>query len=495
MADIAGNTYDTALAITVGTTAKTFKDAVSPLDTNDYYRFSVSGRRSFNLALSGLTADANVELQREDGTVLQNSTQLGIANEGIYRTIDPGTYFIRVYPTAGATTNYSFRVSAFPDLAGETLATARSVAINSSPILFQDYVGTSDSADVYRIDLNKRGVLNLKLDGLAANANVQLLNSAGSILQSSLKPGTTAEVLDRAVDAGTYYVRVFPATTQASTSYNLTLSHIPDIVSYQSQGLNPWPSTLLEASGLIRGSGDYWWSHNDSGNSPTLYAVNDSGSMLNQVTISGATNGDWEEITAGLYPGLSGRALFIGDFGNNQSSSVGTRTDQKIYVVKEPTLMDTSVPVVAVLPIRYPSGNFDCEAMVYDPIAQQLVLITKDWSLAGQSKVFTRSLNPIENTLTLVGTFSLANRPFGLDRLVTGAAMGETGQVMMIRSYQTAFRWVRSSTESLASMLTRSPQGITLAYEPQGEAIALTGDQFYTVSEQQPKLIRYTPVA
>ena len=52
---------------------------------------------------------------------------------------------------------------------------------------------------------------------------MQLLNASGGLIQSSANSGTSAESIIRQVNAGTYYIRVFPYSS-SSTYYNLNAS-------------------------------------------------------------------------------------------------------------------------------------------------------------------------------------------------------------------------------------------------------------------------------
>jgi hypothetical protein len=107
------------------------------------------------------------------------------------------------------------------DYAGNTLGTARNITLSSSTTI-QDWVGSADTNDYYRFTVASTSNLNLSLNGLTSDADVQLLNSSGSLIQSSANAGTSAESIVRQVNAGTYYIRVLPYS--GSTSYNLNLS-------------------------------------------------------------------------------------------------------------------------------------------------------------------------------------------------------------------------------------------------------------------------------
>jgi hypothetical protein len=112
--DFTGNTLGTAKALELTSSLQTFTGSVSPLDTNDYYGFNLSNRSSFNMTLSGLGANADVELLNSGGEVLQTSAQLGTSSESLFTSLDAGSYYIKVYSGAETTTDYSLNLSATP---------------------------------------------------------------------------------------------------------------------------------------------------------------------------------------------------------------------------------------------------------------------------------------------------------------------------------------------------------------------------------------------
>ncbi|ODV37529.1 S8 family serine peptidase [Microcystis aeruginosa] len=221
--DLAGNTLATARAITVGSSTTSYTDWVGSTDTNDYYRFSLANSGNFNLGLTGMTADADVQLLNSSGSVIAYSDNGGTASESITRQLSAGTYYIRVYPYSG-NTNYNLAVSATSsvDLAGNTLATARAITVGSSTTSYTDWVGSTDTNDYYRFTLANSGNFNLGLTGMTADADVLLLNSSGSLIASSTNGGTTSESITRQLSAGTYYIRVYPYS--GNTNYNLAVS-------------------------------------------------------------------------------------------------------------------------------------------------------------------------------------------------------------------------------------------------------------------------------
>jgi methionine-rich copper-binding protein CopC len=119
MPDNAGNTLAAARNLgTLGTTTQTFNDWVGNTDTNDYYKFVLGGTRNLRLSLTGLSADADVQVLNSAGSELRSGTNGSATSEAInLDNLAAGTYYVRVYPgSSGAQTNYSLGLRA------ETLA-------------------------------------------------------------------------------------------------------------------------------------------------------------------------------------------------------------------------------------------------------------------------------------------------------------------------------------------------------------------------------------
>lgn len=100
---------------------------------------------------------------------------------------------------------------------------------------FADFVGANEPADIYSFILNTPSLFSLTLDGLSADADVELiqdLNGNGAvglddIIASSNNLGITSEeiVSKGALPAGIYFVRVSPF--QGDVNYNLRLISAP----------------------------------------------------------------------------------------------------------------------------------------------------------------------------------------------------------------------------------------------------------------------------
>ena len=109
------------------------------------------------------------------------------------------------------------------------LNTATAINLTASPAVLNDTITSATPNKIYRFSLATRSSLNLSISGLSANATVQLIQDrnhngaidAGDVIASSTQSGTIAKSISRALEPGTYYVRISASTPGISTSYRL----------------------------------------------------------------------------------------------------------------------------------------------------------------------------------------------------------------------------------------------------------------------------------
>ncbi|QIR37396.1 hypothetical protein HCG51_12210 [Tolypothrix sp. PCC 7910] len=112
------------------------------------------------------------------------------------------------------------------DVAGNTTANAFKMGTVSGSGNFRDRLSAVDCNDYYEFNLSTYSDFNLSLNELSADANVQLLNSNGAIIQTSANSGSTAESMSLQLGAGNYYIQVYQSGS-TTTNYNLTVSAAP----------------------------------------------------------------------------------------------------------------------------------------------------------------------------------------------------------------------------------------------------------------------------
>ena len=112
------------------------------------------------------------------------------------------------------------------DNAGNSLPLARNIGNLSSTQTFSDFIGTADTNDFYRFTLTNNSNFSLTLNGLSGDADVELLDINGNLIQNSTNGGTTADTINRTLNAGTYFARVYPMSG-VNTNYSLSLTANP----------------------------------------------------------------------------------------------------------------------------------------------------------------------------------------------------------------------------------------------------------------------------
>ena len=233
----AGNSIATSNSLN-GSGTNTITGSVGGSDIADYYNFVATNTGTARLTLLGLNADIDLFLEDSSGYNLNASTEGGSTNENFSYYVYAGTpYYVRISPWDVAGSNYNLNVilpsgTVGPRTgtdsingtnindAGNSTATANSLS-GSGNNTITGSVGGSDIDDYYKFVATNTGTASVLLFGLNADTDLYLLNSSGTILNSSGYSGSTSESLNYDVNAGnTYYVQVHPFDV-AGSNYDL----------------------------------------------------------------------------------------------------------------------------------------------------------------------------------------------------------------------------------------------------------------------------------
>lgn len=231
----------------------------------------------------------------------------------------------------------------------------------------------------------------------------------------------------------------------------------------------------VEISGMAVGDGVIWV-HNDGGENAAVHAISPQGGRLSTWTLDGVVNLDFEDMARAPGPD-GGMWLWIADIGDNAAA----RTEIQVYRFPEPDPMIDGSVTPERLDLIYPDGPRDAESLLVDPVDGTLWIVEK--SLDGVSG-FYRLLRPMPgpSVLERALTKTFGQPPLGQATTVTGGDLDERG--LVVRTYlEQGFVWPRAEGEPVIDALQRDPCTVTLAPEPQGEAIAWGPDGLYTISE------------
>jgi hypothetical protein len=234
---------------------------------------------------------------------------------------------------------------------------------------------------------------------------------------------------------------------------------------------------LDELSG-IAASGrhdDVLWAHNDSGDTPRIFALSAAGAHLASYTLAGAAHEDWEDIAQA--PCDAGQCLYVGDIGDNDRQ----RSSYAIYVVVEPEAIEPGnheLPVERV-EFGYPDGSHDAETLLVHPRTGVVTIVTK--AEDGPASVY--ELPSLASGDALVARFvGELDPPEGSARITAGAVHPDATGVLL-RTNERLFHWALASDQTVADALAGPGCELPLASEDQGEAVTWQAGAIVTIGE------------
>ncbi|NNM35375.1 MAG: hypothetical protein HKO53_20035 [Gemmatimonadetes bacterium] len=235
------------------------------------------------------------------------------------------------------------------------------------------------------------------------------------------------------------------------------------------------PPQVRESSGLVvsRVNPGLFWTHNDSGGEPVLYALWPELDQVRTLRLEGAPARDWEDMDEGPCPdGGEERCLYVGDIGDN----LGRRRDVGVVFVREPRMTsdggESFTAAWQVARLRYPDGPRDAEALIVSENGR-LRIVTKGWE--GEHGIYGLPLSALTGTterpteLTYEGRLPLAPVAW-LGRVVTAGADAPDG--IAVRTY-TEVHFFR---EESGSWVRAAPPCVVASLPPTGEGLDVDPD-------------------
>ncbi len=241
---------------------------------------------------------------------------------------------------------------------------------------------------------------------------------------------------------------------------------------------------ITESSGIVasRCNQNVLWTHNDSGDSAFIFALNGKGEKLGTWKVSGAKNKDWEDIAEFQDKQTRKCFLFIGDIGNNKR----LRSEMTIYRVAEPQVSDENknssvknpnqTENAQAIKFEYPDMRHDAETLMVHPETGDIYILTK--RLSGASGVYKLAANySLEktNSLEKIADFSVPAVPNGF---LTGGDIAPDGKRVIICDYFSAYEIVlHGNAKNFDEIWKQKPAIIELGEREQGEAVGYSTDE------------------
>jgi hypothetical protein len=243
-------------------------------------------------------------------------------------------------------------------------------------------------------------------------------------------------------------------------------------------------SSGLAASRLTPGA---YWTHNDSGDGPFIYAFDNRGDSLGTFRVAGAQASDWEDMAAGPGPQGDKSYLYLGDIGDNN----GSRAEVVVYRVPEPALTaatrkftkrqpGTTEPAEAIR-LRYPDGAHDAEALLVHPVSGHIYIVTK--VVIANPSVYEAVPPFTSRTMTRIGTVSV---PSLLGGVITGGAISPDGRRVALCDYFQGYELTLPAHSAnfndiwkqkmLSFDLGKRKQGESITYRLDGKALLATSE-------------------
>lgn len=244
---------------------------------------------------------------------------------------------------------------------------------------------------------------------------------------------------------------------------------------------------ILESSGIAasRRTPGVFWTHNDSGDEPRMFSLDESGKHLGMCTLRGAAAIDWEDIAAFERAGRNW--LVVADVGDN----FARRGEYQLYLIDEPDTNASTVNVEQTIRFCYDVGARNCEAIGVDAAANKLLLVSKRTL---DAEAFEMDLPDVQTSRVLTArSLARLSIPYA-----TGMDVSPDGLRALVINYAQAFEFTRAEQESWAAAFSRPPRVLDLPPRKQGESICygLDGRTLYLTSEKLPTpLWRIAPVS
>jgi hypothetical protein len=252
-----------------------------------------------------------------------------------------------------------------------------------------------------------------------------------------------------------------------------------------------------ESSGMVashRNPG-LFWTHNDSGDGPFLYALDRMGHKRGTWYVTGATAVDWEAIASGPGPRADQPYLYVGDIGDNGKE----RQEITVYRIPEPVIAAADAETTRSEPrqtepaeairLRYPDSSHNAEALAVQPDTGDLYVITKTSKTTSAAVVYKLAEPFSVSTINTLEKVAEIRVPGVVPGMITDADISPDGRKLIMCDYLNAYELrLPEDSRKFDEIWSQPIAIIRLGQREQGEAICyrLDGQAILATSEKRP---------
>lgn len=237
-------------------------------------------------------------------------------------------------------------------------------------------------------------------------------------------------------------------------------------------------SSGLAASRLAPG---VYWTHNDSGDGPFVYAFDAAGDTRGVFRVAGAQARDWEDMAIGPGPERGKSYLYLGDVGDNER----VRNEIVVYRVAEPALTAAdktssktkprTTPAAEAIRLRYPDGKHDAETLLVHPASGNLYIITK--IMLRNATVYEAAAPLTAGQVITMKRIGEIKIPSLVGGVLTGGSISPDGRRVALCDYLQGYEVVLpAGSKNFNDIWQQKIAGFSLGQREQGEAITYRAD-------------------
>jgi hypothetical protein len=249
---------------------------------------------------------------------------------------------------------------------------------------------------------------------------------------------------------------------------------------------------ITESSGLVasRTTPGVYWTHNDSGDGPFIYAFDTRGDSLGVFRVTGAKAVDWEDMSIGPGPQPNRSYLYIGDIGDNDE----LRSEVVVYRVVEPDIKgaarnSTKTRPIATEPaeairLQYPDGKHNAETLLVHPTTGNIYIITK--VAIANAVVYEAAAPFVTGKLITMRRIGEVRVPSLFGGVLTGGSVSPDGRRVALCDYFQGYELVLPrnakdfdeiwNVKMIGFDLGKREQGESIAYRLDGKALLATSE-------------------